>query len=381
MTIGVDIRTLMDKYYSGVSNYTFNLLKQILIFDNENKYKLFYNSFHQIKERLPEFKQVNAEIIGWNYPNKLLNYFCFKLFNQPKIDVKLGVDLFFMPHINLISLSGKKKSVLTVHDLSFLRQPEFFNLRKNIWHSLVNVKKLLSRFDKIIAVSENTKNDIMNLCQINENKIKVIYSGIDEKYKKIPADSPEMEKEKIKYNLPEKFILFLGNLEPRKNVSGIIMAYDKLRSDNSNLSPFKLIIAGQSGWKSKNIFNIYKKAKFREDIKFINYVSDEDKVYLYNLASVFIFPSFYEGFGFPPLEAMASGTPVVASFTSSLPEILGDAALLVDPYNIADISQAMAKILTSDKIKSSLIKKGLAQASQFRWDNCAKEYLAVFRAL
>lgn len=408
MKIGVDIRTLMDAQYSGVSEYSLNLIKEILKLDTENKYQLFYNSYTDCPN-LPEFRANNAEIVRYNFPNKILNYLFFKFFNWPKIDQELGVEIFFMPHINFIGLTRKSsqpplsrgsiKKVLTVHDLSFLRYPEFFSWRKNFWHRMVKVKKLVKRFDTIVAVSENTKRDIVELCGVDEDKVKVIYAGVGEEYRKmvngyneiIPpapfikgeknADEKKLLEVKNKYNLPEKFILYLGTVEPRKNVEGIIAAYNQLRVTSYELRDYKLVIAGGRGWKNKKIYQEREESKFKDDIKFLDYVAGEDKVYLYNLASVFVYPSFYEGFGLPPLEAMACGLPVVASYVSSLPEVAGDAAMMVDPYNISDLASALMEILTDDNLRNKLIARGLERARKFNWIKTAKEYLEILNQL
>jgi len=377
MKIGIDIRTLLDARPSGVSEYVLNLLKEMFKLDTANEYRLFYNCFGDCPN-LPEFKQANVKLIKYNYPNKVLNYLLFKIFNYPKLDKALAVDVFFMPHLNFIGLSVGAKNLLTVHDLSFLKYPEFFSARKNFWHRMVKAKKLLKRFSLVIAVSENTKRDIMELGGINPDKVKVIYSGVGEEYKKLPLINYQFSVKRVrdKYNLPERFILYLGTIEPRKNVDGIIRAYNQLRVMSCELRDYKLIIAGARGWKSENIYREWDKSAFKNDIKFLGYVEPDDKIYLYNLASVFIYPSFYEGFGFPPLEAMACGVPVVASFASSLPEVVGDAALMVDPYNINDLAGALEKVLVDENLKNKLIARGLEQAKKFSWRETARAYLS-----
>jgi len=389
MKIGIDIRTLMDARYSGVSEYALNLLKEIFKFDRANEYRLFYNCFGD-STNLPEFKQANVKLTKYNYPNKVLNYLLFKIFNYPKLDKALAVDVFFMPHLNFIGLSVGVRSLITVHDLSFLKYPEFFSARKNFWHRMVKAKKLLKRFSLVVAVSENTKRDIVELGGINPDKVRVIYSGVGEEYREMTksqlpttnqiqntnADGKRLVEIKNKYQLPNKFILYLGTIEPRKNVDGIIRAYYELRNNNQALADVKLVIAGARGWKSENIYREWNKSKFKDDIKFLGYVEPDDKVYLYNLASVFIYPSFYEGFGFPPLEAMACGLPVVASFASSLPEVVGDAALMVDPYNINDLAGALEKVLVDESLKNKLIARGLEQAKKFSWQETARAYLS-----
>ncbi|MBU0649501.1 glycosyltransferase family 4 protein [Patescibacteria group bacterium] len=365
-----------------MSEYTLNLIKEILKLDNHNEYRLFYNSFGNCPN-MREFNGKNVKLVKYNYPNKILNYLFFKFFNYPKIDKELGVEVFFMPHINFIGLSNNVKKIITVHDLSFLRYKEFFSRRKNFWHRMTNVKNLLKQFNQIIAISENTKKDIIELCGISPDKIKVIYSGIEERYKRITDAAHGSEEQKClfkikrKYNLPEKYILYLGTIEPRKNVDGIIKAYNELRIANCELRDYKLIIAGGKGWKSDNIYKEWGLSEFKDDIKFLGYIAYEDKIYLYNLASVFVFPSFYEGFGFPPLEAMASGTPVVASYAASLPEVIGDAALMIDPYNISDIARGMRKILTDENLKNKLVERGLEHIKKFSWEKTAKKYLEI----
>lgn len=377
MRIGIDIRALMDLRYSGVSEYVMNLVNEILKQDKNNQYILFYNSFKDIKSRLPEFGGDNVKLIGWRYPNKIFNYFLQKILKWPKIDRKLGVDLFFMPHINFASLSSDCKSIITIHDLSYLRYPEFFSTRKNVWHRMINVKKLIKKFDKIVSVSENTKNDIAVLCRIDELKVKVISSAISENCKRVDNIN-ELTLVKNIYNLPGEFILYLGTIEPRKNIENLIEAYNlfKKRTDSN----VKLVIAGSKGWKYKYIFELISKSQYSQDIIVLGYVEDAHKPALYTLSKLLVYPSFYEGFGFPPLEAMFCGTPVIASYSSSLPEVCADAALLVNPYNPNDISSALEELMSNNDLREKLIKKGLARASSYSWANTAKKYIELFNS-
>ena len=339
----------MDKHYSGVSEYTFNLLNHLLAQDTDSDYALFYNSWHNIENRMPKFTSSRVKISHSSYPNKIFNYLLQKTLQQPKVDeIVGGVDIFLSPHINFLALSPYCKKVITIHDLSFLRYPEFFSRRKNFWHRTIRVEKLIARFDKIVAVSENTKNDLIELCGVAPEKIQVIYSGLASEYKVLDKTYSGLAAVRAKYDLPEKFILYLGNIEPRKNIAGLIRAYNTLRVEHPELSDLKLIIAGATGWRIKDTFNELNASPYIADIKFLGYIDRADKVYLYNLAQLFVYPSFYEGFGFPPLEAMACGTPVLTSNISSLPEIVADAAITIDPNNINAIAEAMAEILTNN---------------------------------
>lgn len=378
MKIGIDIRTLMDAQYSGVSGYTYSLVKQIFERDPVSQYRLFYNSAKKVKH-LPDFNYANCQTKKLNYPNKIFNYLLQKTLRFPKIDSLLGADLFFMPHMNFISLSGSAGLILTIHDLSFLRYPDFFSRRKNFWHYLLNLKKLLARSDKIVAVSQNTKNDLLELCDLPEDKIEVIYSGLDYGFRPIERTEKKLIGVKDKYDLSEKFIFFLGNLEPRKNLEGLIGAFNRLNDSNKNFSDWDLVIAGGSGWKEKSIRSAWQRSKNRDKIKFIGYVDAADKPYLYNLASLFVYPSFYEGFGFPPLEAMACGLPVITSFNSSLPEVVGDAALMIDPFNINEIAEAMEKMLTDNELAAIYRQRGLVRVKKFNWADTADRYIKLFK--
>ena len=381
MNIAIDIRCLMDKNRSGVGEYTYNLLKNLFEIDKKNYYFLFYNSFKKIKLNLPRFEFPHVRFLPFNYPNKLFNLMlCFG--ENPKIDelifkkYKISIDLFFLPNLNFIALGEKCRKITVVHDLSFISHSEFYSLKRQIWHYLVATKKLFSDSEKIICVSQNTKNDLLNFYKIAEEKAKVVYSGITEDYKKIKVNDFKLDQLKKKYDLPNNFIFSLGTLEPRKNIIAIISAFEKINIEFQNENLY-LVIAGNSGWKYQSIFNLAKKSKKRYFIKFLNYVEPCDKIYLYNLAKAFVFPSIYEGFGFPPLEAMACETPVIASNNSCFPEILGDSALLVNPYNISEIRLALNLVLKNQELRENLIAKGKEQVKKYSWKNCAKEVLSV----
>ena len=395
MKIGVDIRSLMERQYSGVAEYALNLLNAILELDKKNRYFLFYNSLKKIN--LPEFKQKNVKIVGFKYPNKFFNL-GLKLSNQWQLDKMLGgVDVFWLPNPQFANLSDKCKKVVTFHDLSFERFPEFFSFKRRRWHEIINPKKLAEDFDKIIAVSQSTKNDLVEFYKVNENKISIIHSGINEKFftNNIEGDNcncrlpsgdgvlptegdnhdcrlQERERVKAKYNLPDRFILSLGTLEPRKNIVGLVDAFNQIKSQT------KLIIAGGRGWLYGDIYEAAGSSPKKGSIKFLGYVDEADKPALYSLAELFIFPTFYEGFGFPVLEAMACGCPVITSANSSLPEITGGAAILINSYNVGELAQAIDQVLLSNELKNKLRKKGREQAKKFKWEETARETLEVF---
>ncbi|MBI5071800.1 glycosyltransferase family 4 protein [Candidatus Falkowbacteria bacterium] len=429
MNIGIDIRSLLEKERSGVGEYTYELLNAIFDIDKENQYYLFYNSFKKVEDNfLVEWKKYqNVHFCGFRWPNKLLN-FCFKFLRWPKIDrlivhsswfmVPLSpsgrgkgegkLNLFFIPNLNFLAVSRGVKKIITIHDLSFLRYPRFFSWKRRLWHRFVNPQKLIRGADKIIAVSENTKRDLVELYKVVSEKVGVICSGVtphlaspprgEEIAENLPRPSGErvglpatpalawqagvrgLEEVKKKYNLPENFILFLGTLEPRKNIKGLIRAFEIFKqSSKFQVISYKLVIVGPRGWLCKRILARAEKSPVRDDIKFINYISPEEKFAFYKLARLFVYPSFYEGFGFPPLEAAQVGTPVIVSTNSSLPEVMGEAALMVDPYNPAEMAKAMAECLTDENLRKSLVEKGKKQAEKFSLINTANEFLSLIR--
>jgi glycosyltransferase involved in cell wall biosynthesis len=380
MKIGVDIRVLMDKYYSGVSSYTANLLNAIFALDKDDEYKLFYNSWQNQDERLGVWNRDNAKVISLHIPNKIFNYFYQKILHRPRLDEVIGgVDVFWSPHFNFTCLSKNTKKIITVHDLSFLRYPEFFNARKNFLHQALGIKKTLCEADKIIAVSENTKNDIVELLGISEEKVKVIYSGNNTV--KTEVNKNIAEKYLASHKINGRFILYLGTIEPRKNIIGLIDAYNKLRAKNEQFSDLKLVLAGASGWKNKKTYRAWQLSPYKNDIIFLGYVNKEEQDILYSYAAIFAYASFYEGFGFPPLEAMTYGVPVVCSNVSSLPEVVADAAIMVNPYDSGEIAEAIANVLEDSVLREILIGKGYARAQFFTWEKTAQEYLKVFKEL
>lgn len=374
MKIGVDLRVLGTLKLTGVGIYTLAVLLELFKLDQKNHYKLFYNSLSPLPaEILSKFAGLaKVELFVFKYPNKFLNG-CLTFLNRPRLDKLIkGADLFWFPNLNFWTLSNNCKTVVTIHDLSFERIPWAYSTKMRLWHQAISPRQKLVKADKIIAVSENTKRDLMDLYGLQEAKISVVYLGVSKN------NEPPLNLQAIKdrYRLPEKFILYLGTLEPRKNIKGVIRAYELL-----NQPEYSLVIAGGRGWLYQKIYKLAEKSKFKEHIKFINYIKPEDRFSLYRLASLFVWPSFYEGFGFPPLEAMANGCPVISSFNSSLPEVLGQAALLVDPYNIKEIAKAMKLLLEDNPLRQKLIHQGYEQVKKFNWQETAKQMLDVFQTI
>jgi glycosyltransferase involved in cell wall biosynthesis len=284
-------------------------------------------------------------------------------------------DLVFNPCHAMTYFYFSIPCVVLVFDLTPVLFRDTHSVQSNFVHKYI-LPRTLRNADKIIAISQNTKNDLIKHFNIPEDKIRVVYLAVNNNYK--PVSNEEVKRVKDKYNPNSPFILYVGTLEPRKNIVRLIDAFHRLKQKEI---PHKLVIAGKKGWKYENIFGEIEKLKLKDDVIFTGYVSDEDLPALYNAADLFVYPSIYEGFGLPPLEAMACGTPVITSNTSSLPEVVGGAGIMVDPYNIDELSNKMQEVLTSKNLRKELSEKGLKRAKMFSWEKCAKETLEVFEDL
>jgi glycosyltransferase involved in cell wall biosynthesis len=383
MRIGIDIRCLVDGKRTGVEEYTINVLEQLFERDKSNEYVLFLNSYHESGFDPDTFSQrKNVSVKRFRYPNKILNLFFWYL-GWPHVDKMIGgVDVFFMPNINFIGLSRETKLVLTVHDLSFEIMPEAFSLRRRLWHGFINTRKLCQRADRIIAVSESTKADIESIYKISREKITRIYNGAPEDMAQLGRNDPKLIEVKKKYHLPFNFIFYLGTVEPRKNIPSIVAAFDEMKSQNNKeLDKFKLVIAGGKGWGIEKIFKVMRQAKYTDDIIYTSCIINEDKAAVLTLSSLFVYPSFFEGFGIPVLEAMKCGVPVITSNVSALPEVVGDSAIMVDPYNPDELLRSMKELLLNRELAQRLSERGKNHAFRFTWKASARELLGVFEEL
>lgn len=362
MRIGIDIRHLTDPHPAGVGGYTKDLLDALFRLDPVNEYVLFATGSPRALKRLPHFDAPNVKVKCVPVPNKLVNFWVmltgFPLFEN--------VDVWFFPNLNFIAT--KRPYVVMAHDLSFKIFPEFFTRKSRLWHRLVRPRATYQGASAIVCPSTSTKQDLTELYKIDEHKIFVT-----------PLAATPASGTSIVPHLPHPFILSLGTLEPRKNHLSIIEAFEAYRRDHKD--PISLVIAGGPGWKSRPVLRAIKRSPFAKEVHWTGYITPEQKADLYQRAAVLLFPSFYEGFGLPVLEAMAAGCPVITSNTSSIPELTQDAALLVDPFNVNDLTVALEHILSSKALRQELITKGIERAKEFSWEETARKTLAVLLQL
>jgi len=292
--------------------------------------------------------------------SKIIKKLLVASFNTKSIIDKKKYDTYWQPNFIPSLRVDAQKVVTTVHDFSFLN-PKFHPTSKIMYYKK-NFFNYIKRSHTIITGSNYTKNEILSHIDIREDRVKVIYHGVNHSIFK-----PNIKN--IPLSLPSKYILFTGSIEPRKNIITLIKAYTNLSSKLQE--EYKLLLVGASGWKNSEIFYHIKSKK---NIFYIGYISDEELAKVYSQAECFIYPSLYEGFGLPPLEAMACATPVISSNTSSMPEVLQDAALYFEPTNYKELSQKIIELLSSKELRSKLISKGLKQAKKFNWDISAKKH-------
>lgn len=369
MKIAIDAR--MGHTRVGLGVYVRGLLRSLSIIDKTNEYYIILN-----RNRKESFVPIQDNFYKIYTGVTYSSYFTRDFWEQVYLPIllkKYQVDAYHGPNYILPILSDKPL-IQTVYDTTIFANRGWY---KPI--SRYRVQKLLSlsakRADIIITGSENSKKDITAILGILEEKIKVIYIGVDEEYRVID-DPGKLNLVRAKHNISKKFILHVGSMNPRKNIPRLIEAYSKLPSEVSG--EYELVLVGENSWRSDEIFGKIEQLGLKGSVICTGVVEDDDLPLLMNAASLLVFPSLYEGFGIPPLEAMACGVPVVASRASSIPEVVGDAALLFDPYNVEEMTASICEVLTDKELRDDLVRRGFERAKVFSWRKAAQETLAVY---
>lgn len=385
MKIAIDL-TQIPANKTGIGIYALNLVREMCLLNQvDEKFNFFFfvqNDDEEFIRLIKNFDKYTMIPVKSSIFRKLIPRFFFEQVLLPHKCRKLKIDLIYSSHYT-IPYFTRIKRVVAFHDITFYLFPELHQKIKRIYFKTL-IPFSTRKSSRIITISESTKNDmIKRFKHINTNKITVIHLGVDFfKEKEKDLDSP-CEKLLEKYGLTAReYFLFVGTLEPRKNIISIIKAFHHVRqTDEKYKKRYKLVIVGRKGWFYDEIFETVKKLLMEDAVIFTGYVSEEEKQALLLKAFLFVYPSFYEGFGIPILEAMASGVPVITGNVSALPEVAGDAAILVNPLQWQEISTAMAKLLSDQRLYENLSQKGLTQAKKFTWEKTAKKTLELFEKI
>ena len=370
MKIGIDTR-LLERKMTGIGRYLLNILKYIPNCDTQNEYYLFsYKQLPQYeKEKIKSISTINFTPQG--ILQKIISPFWLN-FVLPKYLEKYSIDLFFFPNHFLPLKRIKAKSIIVIHDV-------FHKVNKN-YHPLYYRKyvdfflpRAIKNSNLIITISECSKRDIIKFYNVPEEKIKVIYLAADEIFQPRELNEDKKRELRKKYNLPNEFILYTGVLEERKNIEGIIKIADLLKDKTE----IPILLFGKIGHRGK----VYlREMQQKKNICYKGFVESDDLPYVYNLATIFLFPSFYEGFGLPVLEAMQSGLPIITSNTSSLPEVIGTGGILHNPNDYKGFVGGIMKLLENKDFYDKMREQGMEQAKKFDWGKTTKEIVKLFNS-
>ncbi len=362
MTIGIDASRASIRQKTGTEVYSYNLIKHLAKCDHKNQYILYTNRALKFDFLLPK-----------NFKVKVLPFLRF--WTQIRLAWEMLIrqpDILFIP-AHTIPWIHPKNTVVTIHGLEYEHFPEAYS-GFDLWHLRKSTRLASKWAKKIITISKNTKKDLIKFYGVKDEQVKVVHLG----YQKYEVRSKKYGvAETLRF--PKPYLLFIGRLEKRKNLVRLVKAFARLK--NNKKIVHKLVLAGKPGYGYEQIKCSIKDLDLEKDVILPGYISDKDLPYLIKGADVFVYPSLYEGFGMPILEAMNLGVPVVTSNTSALPEIAGEAALLVDPKSPDEIAKAIYKLIEDEDFKDRLVRKGLKQAKKFSWEKCAKETLTVLESL
>jgi glycosyltransferase involved in cell wall biosynthesis len=362
--IGIDARKLHD---FGIGTYIRNLLRQLARMDTRTEFVVFCR---------PEDCET-LSTLGENFravPETAANYSVAEQLRIPLALKREGVTLFHAPHYVLPPLV-RCRSVVTIHDCIHLMFPQYLPNRLAFGYARTSIGLAARRATRVLTVSESSKRDILRFVDTEPDKIDVIYNAYDERFAIDPAEE-DVVRVRERYQLQDEFVLYAGNVKPHKNLERLIDAFHIVR--NRGLDRLKLVMIGDEISKYTALRRAVHRHQLHKYVRFLGYLPEETLAVMYRLAGVFVFPSLYEGFGLPPLEAMASGTPVVTSNVSSLPEVAGDAAVLVDPYDPHAIAEGIYRVLTDADLRKDLRRKGVARAGQFSWEQSVRRVRKIY---
>lgn len=368
MRVAIDARKLHD---FGIGTYIRNLLRQLSRLDRETEYVLLCQE--------PDLGV--ASQLGPNFRTVLEpspNYSLREQIHVPWVVMREKPDIYHAPHY-VLPAGVRCRKVVTIHDCIHLMFPQYLPNRAAYAYAKTTMWTAARRSDRILTVSEASKRDILHFFNVAPEKVSVVYNAIDDRFAIVPRPE-DVARVRERYQLDQRFVLYVGNIKPHKNLVRLIETFAELRTDDS-FDDLKLLIIGDEISKLPALRRAVHRYKLHKFVRFLGYLPDDILAILYRLANVFVFPSLYEGFGLPPLEAMASGTPVVTSNVSSLPEVTGDAALLVDPYDVDSIVSGITRVLKDPALAADMRQKGYARAREFSWERSVQQTLRVYQEL
>jgi glycosyltransferase involved in cell wall biosynthesis len=362
--IGIDARKLRD---FGIGTYIRNLVRHLARIDRQTEYVLFCR----------DEDRVALGSVGENFRTVVETAGNYSVSEQLRVPLALrreGVTLFHAPHYVLPPLVSCR-SVVTIHDCIHLMFPQYLPNRFAHVYARAAITLASRRATRVLTVSESSKRDILRFVDAPPDKIDVIYNAYDERFAVEPNEQ-DVVRVRERYQLHDEFVLYAGNVKPHKNLERLIQAFDLVR--RRGLDHLKLVLIGDEISKYAALRRAVHRHQLHQHVRFLGYLPEATLAVMYRLAGVFVFPSLYEGFGLPPLEAMASGTPVVTSNVSSLPEVAGDAAVLVDPYEPTAIADGIYRVLTDEALRRNLRQRGLDRARQFSWEASVRRVRAIY---
>lgn len=384
MKIAFDGQPLLGQNKTGIAYNEDGLLRGLLKQYGQDQYALDIFLFKHADEKRKAISHYSPDLTIHG-----CRWFSGTLFRMLSLIFPVPYCWFFRPQRDIthfcnyvIPFGVKGKKVVTIHDMAFREYPETVRARTMVMLKR-NLKRSIKRADAIVADSEFTKQEIVKYYRVAPEEVYVVPCGVDTAQYHSNYSTEQIERVKEKYNIEEKYFLYLGTLEPRKNLCGLLQAYkifyDKRKKAGEDIP--KLVLAGGKGWMYHEIFRTAEEVCLEEDIIFTGYVDEEDKAPLMSGASVFCFPSFYEGFGMPPLEAMACGTPVLTSNNSSLAEVTEGAAVQVDPENLEEMAKAMELLWKDGELCEELVEKGFKRVQKYSWENAVRVLYQMYKSM
>ena len=382
MRIGIDYTSAAHQG-AGIGRLTRNIVEALAEIDDENEYTLLIQGRDLPYASQPpgndgRLRNAASGITGSNFREvrtRVSERWWNRIWHRLRLPIAVEwlvgpVQVFHSPDFVLPPVQKLTRTIVTVHDLSFMRLPHCFEPAL-LRYLRVNVPHAVHRADWVLADSQSTRQDVIDLLHAPPEKVSVLYPGVEPRFRPI-ADKIELERVRQQYGLPARFILSVGTLQPRKNHATLVDAFSRLA-----VSDVELVIVGQRGWLYADLLSQVR-GKALKRVHFAGFVQDADLPAIYNLADVVALPSLYEGFGLPALEAMACGIPVVTADNSSLPEVVGDAGLLVQAMDTQALTVAMERLLSEAALREALIARGLARAAGFTWHKAAQDLLATY---